>query len=133
MSNRSKFEERGFISQIIDEEELYTGVYHKIGNNWYDVTYSDGLIISKGKDCKQMMGKDGYKIVYLWDVDFGKYRRVDVHKVVALLAVPGYKKGLEVDHKDGNKTNNSPENLEWVTHKENMRRMWERRKYDKFS
>ncbi|WP_170974708.1 HNH endonuclease [Citrobacter sp. TBCS-15] len=36
------------------------------------------------------------------------------------------KSGLTVDHKDGNKENNSLSNLEYVTQAENTRRMFER-------
>lgn len=44
-----------------------------------------------------------------------------MHGLVARAFVPGYKEGLQVNHKDGNKTNNAATNLEWVTPKENTR------------
>jgi len=31
------------------------------------------------------------------------------------------RKGVEVNHKDGNRMNNHADNLEWVSHTENMR------------
>jgi len=49
-------------------------------------------------------------------------RPKDVHRLVAECFVPkpsGEK--LEVNHKDGNKLNNSASNLEWVSHLENVR------------
>ena len=41
------------------------------------------------------------------------------HKQVALAFCPGWKEGLQVNHKDGNKHNNRATNLEWVTASEN--------------
>jgi len=41
------------------------------------------------------------------------------HKQVALAFCPGWREGLQVNHKDGNKHNNRARNLEWVTASEN--------------
>lgn len=45
---------------------------------------------------------------------------VPVHLYVAYAWVPGYFDGAEVNHKDFDRNNYSAENLEWVTHKENI-------------
>lgn len=42
------------------------------------------------------------------------------HRMVAKAWVPNPKELLEINHKDGNKLNNSPKNLEWTTRKENI-------------
>jgi len=48
-------------------------------------------------------------------------RNLYVHRLVAtgFLGLP--EKGMEVNHKDGNKTNNNVVNLEWLTRTENVR------------
>ena len=48
-----------------------------------------------------------------------------VHYELARLFVPGFKKGLCVDHRDGNSLNNDISNLEWVTRGENIERFWD--------
>ena len=48
------------------------------------------------------------------------YKHFDVHRLVALLFVPGYKEGLVVNHKNEIKTDNRAENLEWCTYQYNL-------------
>lgn len=42
-----------------------------------------------------------------------------VHRLIAELWIDKKESTLEVNHKDGNKGNNSVENIEWITHQEN--------------
>ena len=51
----------------------------------------------------------------------GKKRSTTVHALVAEAFHGERQHGMEVNHKNGMKDDNRPENLEWVTHHENMR------------
>lgn len=51
----------------------------------------------------------------------GKYYRERVHRIVGKEFVEGYQKGLVINHKDGDKTNNRSSNLEWCTSAENCK------------
>ena len=46
---------------------------------------------------------------------------VPIHLYVAHAWVDGYFDGAEVNHKDFNKMNNNADNLEWITHEENVK------------
>ena len=68
------------------------------------------------KEIKPTQTKNGY-----WYCNLGGrayYERSLIHRIVARVWL-GEHDDLEVNHKDGNKGNNSVENLEWVTHSEN--------------
>ena len=47
-----------------------------------------------------------------------------VHRLVAMFYLPDYSDGLEVNHKNGNKSDNRVENLEMVTTGENVLHAW---------
>ena len=52
----------------------------------------------------------------------GKQHQRLVHRLVAIAFCEQYATGLEIDHIDGDKTNNHYQNLEWVTRSENIAR-----------
>lgn len=62
---------------------------------------------------------DGYKVVSLCDGN-GTNRTCFIHRLIALAFIPNPNNLPQVNHIDGNKLNNSIENLEWVTSQENV-------------
>lgn len=62
--------------------------------------------------------KNSYGYVELWKNNKGKKFRI--HRLVAETFIPNYDNKEQVNHIDGNKTNNCVDNLEWVTPKENV-------------
>lgn len=77
----------------------------------------DGEVYAHGvKHLPQYLSKAGYLVVSY------KSRPVLVHRIIASIYCTGFTPGLAVDHIDGNKLNNEPANLEWVTLSENNRR-----------
>lgn len=88
----------------------------------YEV-YEDGHIWSKKrkKFLKPSTTRDGYQTVNLYDNE-GKLHFERLHKVI-YFAVNGlweYPNGMQINHKDEEKTNNHISNLELVTPKQNI-------------
>ena len=54
----------------------------------------------------------------------GQEKRFKVHRLVATAFISNPQHLPEVNHKDGNKLNNSVSNLEWVTSKQNKEHAW---------
>lgn len=80
---------------------------------------NDGFVLSKrdGTPLKYSVNRNGYAMVNL--MINGKRKGISVHTLVARAFCDGYKEGLTVNHKDGNKLNNKSSNLEWITGYEN--------------
>ena len=55
----------------------------------------------------------------------GRRVKVLVHRLIGMAFVPGYSPGLTINHINGVKTDNRPENLEWVSLARNTQHQWE--------
>lgn len=74
------------------------------------VSCKGGTRLVKGRVKKLFLNKRGYQITTLSKEN--KLMTFTVHQLVAQAFVPGFIKGNELNHKDGNKANNSATNLE---------------------
>jgi hypothetical protein len=87
-----------------------------------------GVVLScvykKHKELKQQKHRDGYKKVYL--TVNGKTKGHFVHRLVAKTFIENPQNKPCVNHKDGNKTNNFVENLEWCTVSENVKHSYDK-------
>lgn len=88
----------------------------------------NGEVISKArkqtKTLKPGVKKNGYLQVSLVKED-GGILYISIHRLVAICFIPNSNANSVVNHKDGNKKNNSLTNLEWATQKENVKHSWE--------
>lgn len=85
----------------------------------------DGNVYSYVKSTKiklkPFITKKGYLHVSLWDDGTPSTRKdMSVHRLVAKAFIYNTDNKEQVNHIDGNKTNNKVENLEWCTAKENV-------------
>ena len=81
---------------------------------------SDGKVYnSELSELKQTVNKRGYTMVKLCKNGFQK--NCSVHRLVAEAFIPNEENKPEVNHIDGNKLNNTIDNLEWVSRGENQR------------
>lgn len=74
----------------------------------------------------QKIDKYGYPCITYTDA-LGNKRFRTIHRIVAETFIPFADFKLQVNHKDGNKLNNSLSNLEWVTVSENIIHSYENR------
>lgn len=77
------------------------------------VDYRIGRDVEVPHIMKQRPARHGYLACHI-----GK-KQIKVHRLVAVTYVENPFNKPQVNHKDGNKLNNRPENLEWVTMEEN--------------
>lgn len=96
----------------------------QIGETNYAVS-TEGRVRNNntGKIKTPVLTGDGYFHVDLYED--GKRRTVRTHRLVATAFHPNLDNKEQVNHKDGNKLNNSYDNLEWCTGSENMRHAYD--------
>lgn len=105
---------------VVGYEDTYV-----VSNHGRVMRTKDGLNKSNpslaGTFLKPVLGNTGYFQHALHRN--GKQKTYQTHKLVMLAFVGRCPSGKEINHKDGVKTNNNLDNLEYVTHTENMRHM----------
>ena len=78
-----------------------------------------GRIFGVRKEITPERTKHGYLRAIYYDSLAGRSRKVPWHR--AVLSAHTGTSDLQVNHKDGDKANNSLDNLEWVTQSTNMK------------
>lgn len=88
----------------------------------YEVNES-GVVrnVKSKKVVRGYVEKNGYVRVKFENKCLGGIVRTTVHRLVAEAFLPNPNNLPEVNHKDSNRANNHVDNLEWVTHSENMK------------
>ena len=103
------------------EQEFWRSIIYKGEETKYEVS-SLGRVrhVYTLKIKKAHKRKDGY-LYYQLHIG-GKIKKINIHRLVAEAFIEGKSdERNEVNHIDGNKTNNTIYNLEWVSRKENIR------------
>lgn len=111
---------------------METNIIYKVDRDvllsLYDITRS-GEVFRKRDGYKYALVKDnkGYYRVRLPYPNIGNKdgrRPFKVHRLVAMLYLDDYSENLQVNHKNGIKTDNRVDNLEMVTNKDNALHAW---------
>ena len=111
------------IERLIDSGAIIEWRPVKDFEGYYEVSNEGDIrsLTRKHKKEEQILkpskNKHGYLIVSLWRP--GKRTHTSVHRVVAQAFIGECPEGFHVNHKNEVKTDNHPENLEYVTPKQN--------------
>jgi hypothetical protein len=81
----------------------------------------DGTVFKQnGKPLTNYTDTYGYKYIKIKNAETNRRKKYLVHRLVAECYIPNCDALPQINHKDGNKSNNSVDNLEWVTASENQ-------------
>jgi len=96
---------------------------------WKDIPNYEGMYqvsnlgniknVKKGKIKIPNKNKNGYLYIDLWKDN--KNKKMTIHRAVAMAFLSNDNDYTDINHKDGNKTNNIVDNLEWCNRSHNLK------------
>ena len=110
--------EKPYMEEIMPEEWRDVVGFEGV----YEVSSAGRLRNKKTQRFLSSNGRGGYVVDIL--CSNGKSKTARRHRIVAEAFIPNPEHKPEVNHKNGNKEDNSVENLEWATHRENTDHAW---------
>ena len=108
------------VSNITDGTEVYTPI-----NGFYGFVSNRGNVKDRNGNVRKMHTSNSgyYRIALSMN---GKRVNQSVHRLVAEYFCCGKQDGYQVNHIDGNKTNNAADNLQWVSPSENTKHAYDK-------
>ena len=103
-------------------EKEYISKYYHVSENGIVTRKCDGRLL------KSVVGPKGYIYIRLKSPKFSKNKdkrkNYKIHRLVAMFYLDDYSEELQVNHKNGIKSDNRMENLEMVTNSQNAYHAW---------
>jgi hypothetical protein len=89
--------------------------------------YPKGKRLLKGRELSCSLAKNGYKYVSMTSKTKQGIKGSNylLHRIIAETFIPNPLNLETVNHKDGNKTNNCVDNLEWLSNSDNVKHAWD--------
>ena len=112
-----------FFKKYFDEVDNWNN--EEVGGKY--IIFSNGIICrnydkdSLGRPVNKVIKQTKHNGYLVCSINGKQYR---VHRLVAQAFIPNQENKSQVNHIDGNKTNNDITNLEWVTPEENIKHSW---------
>ena len=108
----------GHICQTLKDQDVEIKEY-----NGYFVASNGKIFNKRGRELKPASNLKGYKFVSFSHK--GKTKNEMLHRVLAKCFIPNPNNYPQINHKDGNKSNNKLDNLEWCTPSQNVQHAWD--------
>lgn len=104
----------GFVWKYFVETDLENETWKEYKSTGYMISNFGRVKTKTGKVSTVNARHSGYKRIRLVDGS------IAVHRMVAEMFIPNPENKPFVNHKNGSKSDNRSDNLEWATHQENM-------------